>query len=196
VLGTDGTVVASNFACRQALGLSEDDLPNVEVFDELTHPEDRAADAAKFQEMIRGEIEYDRREKRYILRDGRRVFADLHLYLIRDKKGAPRYIIGIEVDITERKSLESQLRQAQRMETIGRLAGGVAHDFNNLLTVIKGYCDLLLESKQASASLHQLEHIRKATEQAASLTRQLLAFSRQQVMQPRFSLSIPRVEHR
>jgi len=190
VLGTDGSVVASNFACRQALGLSEEDLHNVEVFDELTHPEDRAADAAKFQEMIRGEIEYDRREKRYILRDGCRVFADLHLYLIRDKKGAPRYIIGIAVDITERKSLESQLRQAQRMETIGRLAGGVAHDFNNLLTVIKGYCDLLLEGKQASASLHQLQHIRKAAEQAASLTRQLLAFSRQQVMQPKvFSLN-------
>ncbi|PYX62429.1 MAG: hybrid sensor histidine kinase/response regulator [Acidobacteria bacterium] len=190
VLGTDGTVVASNFACRQALGLSEEDLRKVDVFDELTHPEDRAADAAKFQEMIRGEIEYDRREKRYILRDGRRVFADLHLYLIRDKKGAPRYIIGIAVDITERKSLESQLRQAQRMETIGRLAGGVAHDFNNLLTVIKGYCDLLLEGKQASASLHQLEHIGKAAEQAASLTRQLLAFSRQQVMQPKvFSLN-------
>jgi PAS domain S-box-containing protein len=190
VLGTDGAVVAANFACRQALGLSEEDLRNVGVFDEITHPEDRAADAAKFQEMIRGEIEYDRREKRYILRDGRRVFADLHLYLIRDKKSAPRYIIGIAVDITERKSLESQLRQAQRMETIGRLAGGVAHDFNNLLTVIKGYCDLLLESKQASASLHQLEHIRKAAEQAASLTRQLLAFSRQQVMQPKvFSLN-------
>src|SRR5205807_3381617 len=190
VLGTDGTVVASNFACRQALGLSEEDLRNVEVFDELTHPEDRAADAAKFQEMIRGEIEYDRREKRYILRDGRRVFADLHLYLIRDKKGAPRYIIGIAVDITERKSLESQLRQAQRMETIGRLAGGVAHDFNNLLTVIKGYCDLLLESKPASGALPQLQHISKASEQAASLTRQLLAFSRQQVMQPKvFSLN-------
>src|SRR5439155_5733050 len=154
VLATDGTVVASNFACRQALGLSEEDLRNVEVFDELTHPEDRAADAAQFREMIRGEIEYDRREKRYILRDGRRVFADLHLYLIRDKKGAPRYIIDIEVDITERKSFESQLRQAQRMETIGRLAGGVAHDFNNLLTVIKGYCDFFFQAEDGIRSGH------------------------------------------
>ncbi len=111
--------------------------------------------------------------------------------MIRDKKGAPRYIIGISVDVTERKSLENQLRQAQRMETIGRLAGGVAHDFNNLLTVIKGYCDLLLERKSAAgASLPQLEHIAKAAEQAASLTRQLLAFSRQQVLQPKvFSLN-------
>jgi two-component system cell cycle sensor histidine kinase/response regulator CckA len=191
VLGKDGSVVASNSACRQMLGLREDDLHNIAVFDELTHPEDRAADAAKFQEMLSGQLEYDRREKRYILRDGRRVFADLHLYLIRDKKGAPRYIIGISVDVTERKSLENQLRQAQRMETIGRLAGGVAHDFNNLLTVIKGYCDLLLERKSAAgAFLPQLEHIAKAAEQAASLTRQLLAFSRQQVLQPKvFSLN-------
>ena len=191
VLGKDGSVVASNSACRQMLGLREDDLHNIAVFDELTHPEDRAADAAKFQEMLSGQLEYDRREKRYILRDGQRVFADLHLYLIRDKKGAPRYIIGISVDVTERKSLENQLRQAQRMETIGRLAGGVAHDFNNLLTVIKGYCDLLLERKSAAgSSLPQLEHIAKAAEQAASLTRQLLAFSRQQVLQPKvFSLN-------
>jgi PAS domain S-box-containing protein len=191
VLGKDGSVVASNSACRQMLGLGEEDLREVAVFDELTHPEDRAADSARFQEMIRGKIEYDRREKRYILRDGRRVFADLHLYLVRDKKGAPRYIIGIAVDVSERKFLESQLRQAQRMETIGRLAGGVAHDFNNLLTVIKGYCDLLLERKPAAdASLPQLQHIAKAAEQAASLTRQLLAFSRQQVMQPKvFSLN-------
>jgi len=185
VIGKDGGIVASNKACREMLELREEDLGNVTIFDELTHPDDRAADAAQFQQLIRGEIEYDRREKRYILRDGRRVFADLHLYLIRDKKGATRYIIGISVDITDRKSLEGQLRQAQRMETIGRLAGGVAHDFNNLLMVIKGYCDLLLESEKTGEGLQQLEHISKAADQAASLTRQLLAFSRKQVMQPK-----------
>ena len=115
VIGTDGSIVASNSACRQMLNLNEDDLRGVAIFDELTHPDDRAADAARFQQLIRGEIEYDRREKRYILRDARRVFADLHLYLVRDKRGAARYLIGISVDITERKSLETQLRQAQRM---------------------------------------------------------------------------------
>jgi two-component system, cell cycle sensor histidine kinase and response regulator CckA len=184
VISKDGAIVASNTACREMLELREEDLGDVTIFDELTHPDDRAADAAKFQQLIRGEIEYDRREKRYILSDGRKVFADLHLYLIRDRKGATRYIIGISVDITERKSLEGQLRQAQRMETIGRLAGGVAHDFNNLLMVIKGYCELLME-RENGEGLQQLEHISKAADQAASLTRQLLAFSRKQVMQPK-----------
>jgi PAS domain S-box len=185
VIGTDGSIVASNSACRQMLNLKEDALRGVAIFDELTHPDDRAADAARFQQLIRGEIEYDRREKRYILRDGRRVFADLHLYLVRDKRGAARYLIGISVDITERKSLETQLRQAQRMETIGRLAGGVAHDFNNLLMVIKGYCELLLNRENTGDGLQQLERISKAADQAASLTQQLLAFGRKQVLQPK-----------
>jgi PAS domain S-box-containing protein len=185
VISTDGNIVASNSACREMLSLAEENLIGVAIFDELTHPDDRAGDAERFRRLIRGEIEYDRREKRYILRDGRRVFADLHLYLVRDKKGAARYVIGISVDISERKSLETQLRQAQRMETIGRLAGGVAHDFNNLLMVIKGYCELLLEQGGISDGSPQLERISKAADQAASLTQQLLAFSRKQVMQPK-----------
>jgi len=185
VISTDGNIVASNSACREMLNLTEEDLIGVAIFDELTHPDDRAGDAERFERLIRGEIEYDRREKRYILSDGRRVFADLHLYLVRDKKGAARYVIGISVDITERKSLETQLRQAQRMETIGRLAGGVAHDFNNLLMVIKGYCELLLDQGAIGDGLLQLERISRAADQAASLTQQLLAFSRKQVMQPK-----------
>jgi PAS domain S-box-containing protein len=185
VIGTDGSIVASNPACRQMLSLKEQDLREVAIFEELTHPDDRITDAASFQQLIRGEIEYDRREKRYILRDGRRVFADLHLYLVRDKRGAARYLIGIAVDVTERKSLETQLRQAQRMETIGRLAGGVAHDFNNLLMVIKGYCELLLSRENTGDGLQQLERISKAADQAASLTQQLLAFGRKQVLQPK-----------
>jgi len=159
VISTDGNIVASNSACREMLNLTEEDLIGVAIFDELTHPDDRAGDAERFERLIRGEIEYDRREKRYILSDGRRVFADLHLYLVRDKKGAARYVIGISVDITERKSLETQLRQAQRMETIGRLAGGVAHDFNNLLMVMKGYCELLLDQGAIGDGLLQLERI-------------------------------------
>jgi two-component system, cell cycle sensor histidine kinase and response regulator CckA len=98
--------------------------------------------------------------------------------------GKPPRLIGSTVDVTERHALEMQLRQSQKMDAVGRLAGGVAHDFNNLLTVIQGYAQLVadkaLEPKQAA----EIGEVLQATEQATLLTRQLLAFSRQQVLDP------------
>jgi len=89
-------------------------------------------------------------------------------------------------DVSEQKRLESQLRQSQKMEAVGRLAGGIAHDFNNLLTAITGYSDLLLQDLAAEDPRRQdVEEIAKATTRAAALTQQLLAFSRKQVLQPR-----------
>jgi len=98
--------------------------------------------------------------------------------------GEPHFLLHFQ-DVTERKQLEGQLRQAQKMEAIGRLAGGVAHDFNNVLTAIFGYVDILREEMPAdSAAQQDLAEVRKASERAASLTKQLLAFSRQQVLEP------------
>ncbi len=101
-----------------------------------------------------------------------------------DLDGEP-CLLGMLHDITERKRLEEQLRQAQKMEAIGRLAGGVAHDFNNILTVIKGYTGLLLENLEAHDPLsNDIEQIQKSAERATALIRQLLAFSRKQMLQP------------
>jgi signal transduction histidine kinase/ActR/RegA family two-component response regulator len=89
-------------------------------------------------------------------------------------------------DVTERKRLEQQLRQSQKLEAVGRLAGGVAHDFNNLLTAILGYCDLGLESLDRQDPLYeQIDEVRKAANRAAALTGQLLAFSRKQILRTR-----------
>jgi len=97
--------------------------------------------------------------------------------------GEPHYLLHFQ-DITERKQLEVKLRQAQKMEAIGRLAGGVAHDFNNVLTAVFGYVDLLQEELPATGGAQaDLAEVRKAAERAAGLTRQLLAFSRQQVLE-------------
>jgi PAS domain S-box-containing protein len=100
-------------------------------------------------------------------------------------------ILGVATDITDRKRAEQaldeseqQLRQSQKLEAVGRLAGGVAHDFNNLLTVIMGYSDMLLRSELEDEVREKLAEINKAADRAASLTRQLLAFSRKQVLKP------------
>jgi signal transduction histidine kinase len=103
----------------------------------------------------------------------------------RDAQGRPTGTLSIGEDITERQRLEQQLRQAQKMEAIGRLAGGVAHDFNNVLTAIFGYTDLMSEDLPPDSPMrHDIAEVRKAAQRAAGLTRQLLAFSRQQVLEP------------
>jgi signal transduction histidine kinase/CheY-like chemotaxis protein len=95
-------------------------------------------------------------------------------------------VLEIGRDVTENRKLEEQVRQAQKMESVGRLAGGVAHDFNNLLTVITGYSELLLQKIGKESPMHEeVEEIKRAGERAASLTQQLLAFSRKQIIEPK-----------
>jgi two-component system, cell cycle sensor histidine kinase and response regulator CckA len=108
-----------------------------------------------------------------------------HAEPLRDANGQVLGAICMSLDVTDRKNLEEQLRQAQKMEAVGRLAGGIAHDFNNLLMVIQGYADLLADRLPAGDSLRRnAEQIQMAGQRAASLTRQLLAFSRKQMLAP------------
>jgi PAS domain S-box-containing protein len=119
-------------------------------------------------------------------RDGARTVVDAVFVPIHDKAGGTTSVIAVSRDITERAELEEQLRQAQKLEAVGKLAGGVAHDFNNLLTVICGYSDLLLERLEQNNPLRKsVDEIHRAAGRAAGLVRQLLAFSRRQVLQPK-----------
>ncbi len=104
---------------------------------------------------------------------------------VADESGIPSRIIGTNIDITDRKRLESEFQQAQKMESIGLLAGGVAHDFNNLLGVIGGYTELMLDSMAPdNPHLESVSQIKRAADRATGLTRQLLAFSRRQILRP------------
>jgi PAS domain S-box-containing protein len=126
-------------------------------------------------------------------KDGSTIWVEVTTGFYRDDKGQPIGILGINRDITERKQaeeekekLEAQLRQAQKMEAVGRLAGGVAHDFNNILTGINGYAEMIIEGLKTDDSLRpRMEVILNAGKRAADLTAQLLAFSRKQVIAPK-----------
>ncbi|MGE5568936.1 MAG: response regulator [Rhodospirillales bacterium] len=156
------------------------------------HPEDRERAireaSALFRSGRNGVSQF-----RMIAKDGRTVWVEVRFTIIPDENGNPTGLRGVAVDITAAKEaeqarayLEEQLRHAQKMDSIGRLAGGVAHDFNNLLTTINGYAELMLQEISPEDPLRaSLEEIRKAGNLAAELTHQLLAFSRGQLIQPR-----------
>jgi two-component system cell cycle sensor histidine kinase/response regulator CckA len=125
-------------------------------------------------------------EYRFRHADGKLRWLRGETRLVRDAAGQPGEVVGSLSDITERKGLENQFRQAQKMEAIGHLAGGIAHDFNNLLTVMGGYSDMLLaELPPEDSNREMVGEIRQAADRAAALTRQLLAFSRRTVLEPR-----------
>jgi two-component system, cell cycle sensor histidine kinase and response regulator CckA len=146
-------------------------------------PDERAARADFMARLLADDPAREEYEGRILRRSGDRFDALVLASPLRI--GGARGALAAVYDITERKRLETQFRQAQKMEAIGRLAGGVAHDFNNLLTAILGYAELAADAVAENDPLYaDLAEIRKAGESAASLTRQLLAFSRHQVLQP------------
>jgi two-component system cell cycle sensor histidine kinase/response regulator CckA len=178
---TDGTFLDANNALATMLGYSLDELLKVNAGSVYAHPEVREPLVATTMEKGFA----DGVELQWVRKDGQPVMVRLSARLIRDPNGEQCFE-GIVENVTEWRALETQLRQAQKMEAVGRLAGGVAHDFNNLLMVIKGHTELLMErTAPEHPDFRKIDQIKKAADRAAALTRQLLAFSRMQVMQPR-----------
>jgi PAS domain S-box-containing protein len=183
--GSEGTLSWSKETCR-IFGLDESAFDGrVASFFDRVHPEDREQVRAAAQAAIASGQPYEV-DHRIVRPDGTVRWVHEQADVVRDGDGRPAALIGTVQDVTDRKSLEEQLLQAQKIEAMGRLAGGVAHDFNNLLTAILGYADIVLRRLEADHPLRgKVEEITKAGERAAALTRQLLVFSRKQDMQPR-----------
>lgn len=160
-------------------------LANSPPVTSLVHPDDRQRVRQELETSLeRGESRIDQ-QYRVMTPAGEELWVEDRSAVVRDDAGIPVRIDGILTDITVRKQLEAQFVQAQKMETVGRLAGGVAHDFNNLLTVINGYAEFALMELPEEHEVHgMVKEIHDAGLRAASLTRQLLAFSRRQVVQP------------
>ncbi|MBS1874109.1 MAG: PAS domain S-box protein [Acidobacteria bacterium] len=168
-------------------GIGADDPHDVEGWLTLIHPDHRDdMSHYLFEQVLGARLPFNRE---YMIRrrsDGRTIWVLGRGMLYCGPDGRPTSMVGTIQDITERKAMEEQLLQAQKMESIGRLAGGVAHDFNNLLTVINGYSEIVLLRLPPDDPLRRsVSEIRRAGERAVSLTSQLLAFSRRGIVQPR-----------
>jgi PAS domain S-box-containing protein len=181
IMDLAGRTLEANDAYLAMIGYTRQELLSGEIrLDTLTPPEYGDRDRAAVAELQRTGATTPW-EKEIFRKDGSRVPVLIGVAMLQASEAT---CIAYIVDLSERRQLEEQFRQAQKMEAVGQLAGGVAHDFNNLLTAILGYADLLAgRLKPESAESEDLNEIRKAGERAAALTRQLLAFSRQQVLE-------------
>jgi two-component system cell cycle sensor histidine kinase/response regulator CckA len=187
LLRPDGSILEVNqtaldfrgLRSAEVVGLPIWETPWLDISEEARQQVREAVAAAANGSFVRQElIVLDRNRQTHTF--------DFSMKPVRDEDGTVELLIGEARDITEYKQLEQQYLQAQKMEAVGQLAGGVAHDFNNLLTVIGGFSEMIHQSMPATDARRPLiEEVKKAGERAAILTRQLLAFSRKQVIQPR-----------
>jgi PAS domain S-box-containing protein len=180
MLDRKGRFVYASPSYRRVLGYDPARLVGVSLFD-LLHPDDRASAYAAWEQIDAHGTAQAAFRTGHAQGSWRWIEASATAIV----RGGITYIVGVARDVTARRQLEAQFLQAQKMESVGRLAGGVAHDFNNLLTAISGYVDLALDALPVGDPVrYYLGEVKKATQRAMQLTRQLLAFARKQVIAP------------
>lgn len=179
----DENVLLWNPAAERIFGWTEEEVLGRPL--PYVSPEMREESEQHRLRSLAGKIEpgLDIRRRR---RDGSLVDLQLWSAPLYDAEGRVTGLVGLLMDATDRKRMEEQLRESQKMEAVGQLAGGIAHDFNNLLTAILGNAELILSGDlDAESTLAEVREIKQAAERAGSLTQQILAFSRRQTLQPR-----------
>ena len=187
----EGRLIRVNRQMCEVFGYSKAELEGMNVND-ITHPDHLDISPTFIQRAKNKEIDHSEFEKAYIHKQGHIVWGHISSTLVRNAEGDPMYFISHVVDITERKrakqereKLEAQFLQAQKMEAVGRLSGGVAHDFNNMLGVILGFTELAIMKLPADEPVQMyLDEVRTAAKRSADITRQLLAFARKQIIAP------------
>jgi two-component system, cell cycle sensor histidine kinase and response regulator CckA len=185
MLDSRGSITYMNRYLADLTGKGEKDLVGRNWIDALVPAEEQDKVRAVFQAVTSQEDERSRIETGVVGRDGERRQIAWDGAVLRGVPGGNEEAVLIGRDVTEQRTLEEQVRQAQKLDAIGRLAGGIAHDFNNLLTVIEGYAALLLDQQNIPVPARDaIDEVRKAAETGSHLTRQLLAFSRRQPLQP------------
>jgi len=180
----NGLVMATNEAYCRLVGLPSEQLEGKPFTVVYAAAADWEALLRQHRELFRAGAAPEKRVHETVLHDGRHVVWEIADSYVASG-GKPRLLLSLFNDITAQKRMEDQLRQSQKMEAIGQLAGGIAHDFNNILTIILGHASLLTTSRLDPKALVSARQIKQASERAAGLTRQLLAFGRKQIFNPR-----------
>jgi two-component system, cell cycle sensor histidine kinase and response regulator CckA len=184
ITDTDDRIILANARVSDVLGYDPDEVVGKNASELLLPPAQQNVFRDRLRRRLNGETELY--ETELIRKDGKRIFAEVSAGPYRDAAGRIIGTLGAVSDISERRRLEDRLHHAMRMEAIGQLAGGVAHDFNNLLTVIKCHTELLLDDlRKGDPTRDGVTEIARAAQRAATVTQQLLAFSRKQFLQPR-----------
>ena len=190
LLDLQGTVVDCNRSFLKILGLHRDGVVGWPISERISKEDRDSADTA-FTKIVMGIMPATLLEVRVPAGGERELMASFYVSRMEDSTGEVTGLVLHVIDTTEQRNLEVQFNQAQKMQAVGQLAGGVAHDFNNLLTAMGGFCDLLLSRHgENDPDFPDIMQIKQNANRAANLVRQLLAFSRRQTLQPKiFSIT-------
>jgi PAS domain S-box-containing protein len=184
VLDPAGRIARFNRACEQATGYRFEEVWGKEIWDLFLVAEEKDELRALFGQLTAGQFPIEH-ENVWVTRDGRRLLVHWDNTALTAQDGSVEYVIATGIDVTEQRRMEQQLQQVQRMEAVGRLAGGVAHDFNNLLQAMLGLTSVLrAESNASERFAGKLDELSEHIKRGAQLTRQLLLFSRRETAKP------------